>query len=266
MKRFVCALCLAAALVGCADPYVKMEGYFVKEGTAIQPADNVEKAVAEFASYRLYRHREESFPEVLTSLPEFFMKHPLPPQWLMLFFQVPDRWEFRPINEHRFEGRIHFRKSAKDGKPKEEVKVVLTNDEMVRLARDVVDGPAYLNFLKNHDRKYKYNEVYKAAEYVRNGLLREIITSSVPADVGKPMVPILLDAAEKGYYTRFCIQNLQIITGHSFGYSPESLWDPELLLTLTMLTKSRQQEALKQWREWYETTHEKTAGRPSESQ
>ena len=245
---------LALLFAGCADPYVKMEGYFVKEETAIKPADNVERAVAQYASFKLYSYREQSFPEVLK-------KKPLPPQWVMLFFQVPDRWEFRPVNGDKIEGVIHFRQSA-DGKPKTEVKVVLTDQEMYTLARSVVAGPAYLDFVKKHDPKFNYGDVKAAAEYVRNGLIREIFTSSVPADVGRPMIPVLIDAAEKGYYTRFCMQNLQIITGLSFGYVPEGILDPETLLKVARISKTRQDESIRQWRQWYENSKEKT---PKES-
>jgi len=211
--------------------------------------------VAEYASFKLYSYREESFPEVLK-------KMPLPPQWVMLFFQVPDRWEFRPVNADKFEGVIHFRQSPADGKPKTEVKVVLTNQEMLELARSVVAGPQYLEFLKYHDPNFKYSDVKKAAEFVRNGLVREIFTSSVPADVGKPMVPVLIEAAEKDYYTRFCIQNLQIITGLSFAYTPERILDPDTLLKLAKIFKTRQEESIRQWRQWYENSQEKT---PKES-
>jgi len=251
MKK-IPALSLVLFALGCANPWAKMEGYFVEEKTRIHPANNYERTVAEAASFHLYKHREASFPEIIKSIPEFLMENPLPPLWIKLLWQMPDRWKFRPVDEEKFEGVIVFRKPDKEGKTCE-VRAVINNKEMVTLAKLLVSGEDYTAFLKKYDPNYKYDEIKGAAEYVRNALIREILTSSVPADIGEPMVPILIEAAERGYYPRFCVQSLQIITGQFFGYPPEFI---DLLDPVDMLMfRAKQREAIKKWRRWYDNVY-----------
>ena len=251
MKKAL-AFSLFLFALGCANPWTKMEGYFVGEKTRIKPANDYERTVAEAASFHLYKRREATFPEIIKSIPEFLMHNPLPPLWIKLLWQMPDRWEFRPADEEKFEGVIIFRKPDKSGKTFE-VRASINNKDMITLARLVISGEEYTAFLKKYDPRYKYSDVKPAAEFVRNALIREILTSSVPADIGEPMVPILIEAAEKGYYRRFCMQSLQIITGQFFGYPPEffDLLDPVDML----MFRAKQRDAIRKWRTWYDKVY-----------
>jgi len=250
MKKFL-ALILIGVTFGCANPWVKMESYFVNEETRIKPSEGYEKTVAEAASFHLYKRKELTVPEMVRNFPEFLVRNPLPPLWIRLLWQGPDRWEFRPLDDNHLAGIIIFRKEIKNGQ-KEELRAKIKDEEMVHLARLLITDGDYTYFLKKYDPKYKYDKIHAAAEYVRKELIRDILTSSAPADIGDPMVPILIEAAEKGHYPRHCVQSLQIITGQFFGYPPEfiDLLAPEDIF----LFRNRHREAIKKWRKWYETT------------
>jgi len=290
MKKRMVLVFVAFLAAGCVNPWTRMERYFVNEKTRIEPADNYERAVAEYASFKLYQRREASFEEFLM-FPELLLKNPLHPEWIFFLFHTAERWEFRPAGPDKFEGVVYFRKPPKDTseaevartkagaqaggwphlklwlwprRPQYEVAMVtLTNDEMLRLARDVVASrKAFLAFLKKHVPDYKFQDIRRSARFVRNALLKDLLTSSVPADIGERMVPVLIEAAEKGYYPRFCVQSLQIITGQSFDYPPIAWTDPKSLVVgvfvdpkETVTFRMRQRKAIKRWRSWYEKVH-----------
>ena len=63
-----------------------------------------------------------------------------------------------------------------------------------------------------------------AADWARYQLQSDIFMSAVPSAAGRPMVPALLKALYKRHLSRYAIQHLQVISGKSFGYHPETFW------------------------------------------
>jgi len=109
--------------------------------------------------------------------------------------------------------------------------------DFVRLAKEAVE-PDWLDFIKKTDLAFKYDDVKYAAEQVRASLLVHIYLTSVPTDVGPPMLPSLFHSAERIPAVRpSAIQAMQVITGENFGYH-------------TGMTEAEVKPVLDKWQQW----------------
>ena len=257
---------LVACLGGCEFHWKNIRAGFVDGPSALTPTDAVEKALTEYIAFHVELHEKERVYEqlakdptrvpqnldhVMLSLGEEVVRLPQPWRWpemmedILGVLQTPDRWQFEPVEgEETFEGVVYRERGVPE--PQRNVVVTLTPAEMVRLTELALEK-RWLDAFADRVEDYGYSDVESAGNYIREALLKDIFISSVPGDVGDPMLPALIKALRVHYLRRHAVQGLQIISGLSFGYPPESLLDPG-----NLIFKVRQKRAIARWEKWWE--------------
>jgi len=260
----IAVLGMFVVFAGCEEHWKTLRAGFVEGPAKFRPADDVEKTIQRYIAYRVELHEQEILNKPLF---EKLKKIPQPWRWPELpgdivelpgdlvqlpgelielpadLLATPDRWAFEsPAEKDLFEGVIYRSRGVK-----REVVSSLDAGGMVRLA-DVTLRERWLDFARGRVENYKYGDVKSAAQDIRRALLRDIFSSSAPADVGEPMLPALMRAIRVPGLSRYVVQNLQIITGRQFGYPAESLLDPG-----SLLLKFKQKRAIGYWEAWWLT-------------